>query len=601
MQNIYITWHYTTHGIAYLKHLLSAFYCKKCSVTDKFITQHGISQFEMNDIFNHTLNNGFLFDKVYYLTTYQDSFDKISSRRFYYRKNIFDDNEIIRHKILDLWKEVISLKYTEQEDAMEKELAYVKNKHPEKYPVFEQLLWRDIQHYSIKSQINWFKNISNASTFYANRFEEVSFKVKDLRSSEEIAKKMQPWISRLQKKHPDTRFLINLSLGSNETQVVWHIFAEAGLLPPNTKLLLTYDDKSDRRQERFKQFNIKEVPLKLISTIQKSVTIYNSRKSKKRQLVELLFKSYWNLGFSILVTGERGIGKSKMIERFSDSGLVAINCASFDNDNKAESELFGYVKGAFTGADRNKEGLFQEANNKTLFLDEFHHLSKYVQAKLMKAMETDANNNFRIRKMGSNNIDKVNCRIIMATNRPIKDLKDKLLPDFYDRISQLIVELPPLRETPEDRIKDWQSVWKYMKFDRHTLLRIKEAPDDEKLHAWLQTLDLYGNYRDLEKIAIYYFSYLTFNEDLKTLIPQKTAFEYTKAKFDAYYLNEKSNLDAGIFSEDKTPQEMLTIFRKQMAEWAISTFEGAPNAAKKFKAMGDKTTARTLYKWKSET
>jgi len=599
MQNIYITWHYTTHGIAYLKHILSSFYCGICSVTDKAIAAENISQDAMNAVFDTPSDNGFLFDKVYYLTAPQSSFDKLSSRRFYYRKNILDDAEIIRNNIQNIWHEVLDLDWLLFDDCLRRELQYVNDKYSEQYELFKSLIWRDMQHYSVQSQIDWFLNLSNAATFYEKRFEQKHFEINDLRNSQEIAEKIQQWVLQLPRLHPNARFIINVALGSNETQVVWHIFAEAGLLPPNTKLLFTYDDKSDMNERRLKRVRINEVPINLISSIKQKVTIYDSPKSEQRRLAELKFQNYIRQGFSILFLGERGTGKTHLIEMNSDKDkLIDANCASFDSDSKAESELFGYEKGAFTGADKTTDGLFQRANGKILFLDEIHHLSKLVQAKLMKALQTDEHNRFTIRKLNGKT-EKVSCQVIMASNKALNELRKDLLPDFYDRVSQLIIELPPLRNTPSDRADDWKAIWKKMKFDQHPLKKVKDAPDDKELVTWMQTQPLYGNYRDLQKIAISYHTFLTFSDELKKMISQKTPFEYAKAEFEKYYSTQTNDIENHLFAEDKTPKEMLTVFRKHLAEWAIRTFGGAPAAEKHFLHLGDNTTYRTLYQWRN--
>ncbi len=601
VKNIYITWHYTTHGIAYLKHILSAFYCGKCKPGDESISQTGISQDEMNEIFNSSSKQGFLFDKVYYLTAPQKSFDKISSRRFYYRKNIFEDEKIIQNNLLEVWKSVINLNRIHDDYCLQSELEYVNKEYPEHFEKFKELLWRDMQHYPIRSQIYWFTQLSNASELYKDRFEEKQFQINDLRDFLDITQNIYQWVIQLPKKHPNARFFINVSLGSNETQVVWHILAEFGLLPQHTTLLHTYDNKSDISDNRFKEVQIKEVPFNLISKINQSVKLFDKPKSRSRKLAELKFQNYLQQGFAILVLGERGSGKTALIEKYKDqNNFVDVNCASFDDDNKAESELFGYEKGIFTGAEKRTEGLFHRANGGILFLDEFHHLSKPVQAKLMKALQTDENNNMHIRRMGSVKKEKINCKVIMASNLPIEELrKTKLLPDLYDRVSQLIIEIPPLRETPEDRLDDWEKTWNHMKFYKHPLRQIKEIPKDRELIEWLRGLPLYGNYRDLQKIAIFYFTYLTFNKECKDLTPQKSAFEYAKYEFQKYHSNQNQSIVSELFHNDKSTKEMITFFKQKLAEWAIDRFDGAPNAEKHFAKMGDTINARTLYKWKN--
>jgi hypothetical protein len=105
-KNIFITWHYTTHGIAYLKHILSAYYKYG---TDAVYKQSGISQEDMNDIFSEKSGERFIFDKVYYLTAEQKAFDKLSLRRIDYLDNIVEKDNSIKDDtdLNEIWSEII--------------------------------------------------------------------------------------------------------------------------------------------------------------------------------------------------------------------------------------------------------------------------------------------------------------------------------------------------------------------------------------------------------------------------------------------------------------------------------------------------------------
>ena len=392
-KNIFITWHYTTHGIAYLKHILSAFYAEKVTI-DK-LTANNLSQEEMNEVFSK-YKTGFLFDKVYYLTAPQETFDKLSTRRFNYKTEIIEKDEVVKKSdALKIWKFI-----REQNlNNLEEEINWVKEKFTkEEFELWKSQIWRDIQHYKITDQLLWFKKYSNTHTNYKieDFFEEKELDVKNLRNTKEIAEKLHPFIYKLKKEFPDANFIINAVLGSNETQVVWQIFSELNLLPRNTKLIRTYDNKISNKGKRFKKFNIEEIPRKIISEITSSIKLYGEKpKSKIRKVAELKMQQYIKSGFSILILGERGIGKTRLAEKYSSNqNIVSINCASFTNNLIAESILFGHKKGAFTDAKEDKKGVFEEADGGILFLDEIHHLDKEIQAKLMKAMQTDDENRF---------------------------------------------------------------------------------------------------------------------------------------------------------------------------------------------------------------
>jgi transcriptional regulator with PAS, ATPase and Fis domain len=430
------------------------------------VNANKISQSEMNVAFKKP-SNGFLFDKIYYLTAPQAAFDDISARRFNYKDQILKlDEEIKESGTLEIWERVRDLNF----DNIEKEISKIKETFPEeKFNLWFDQIWRDIQHYKISDQIKWFRKYSNVHPNYKSHdfFIEKQLDIINLRDTLEISEKLSPFINELKRKHPDANFIINATLGSNETQVVWHIFSELNILPKNTKLIRSYDNKAENPGKRFKDFHIKELPSKIISTVSDSIKLYEDEvKSEKRQLAELKMRQYIKSGFAIFILGERGIGKTRLAERFSaNKDIVSVNCASFTNSLLAESILFGYKKGAFTDAKEDRKGVFEEADKGILFLDEIHHLDKDVQAKLMKALQTNDKNEFTIKRLGDNIERKISTTLIFASNISISELHKRLLPDFYDRITQLVIELPSLRETPEDIPDEFEGIWRQMKFE----------------------------------------------------------------------------------------------------------------------------------------
>jgi len=598
MENVYITWHYTTHGIAYFKHILSAFFSGKCSVNDEKIYALGISQDEMNEVFD-TKKKGFLFDKVYYLTADQEVFDKISSRRHKYRVNMLSDELIIQQNTKHIWQEVIDKKNYSIFDDIE----YVKtNYNNEEYELFMSQLWRDMQHYQISDQIKWFTQLSNASKYYSSRFEEIKVGIKNLRDIEDISSKLKLIIQKLKKKHKNANFFINVSLGSTETQVVWHIFSEFDFLPPNTKLLQTYDNKTTKGKYRFKLFDIKELSPKIISKVSDNIKFYDNPKSESQKLVALKMKSYLKSGFAILLLGERGIGKTHIAEENKKKGIkfLSVNCASFTENQIAQSELFGHKKGAFTGATQDKKGIFEEANNGILFFDEIHQLDKLIQAKLMKAIQTNQNNEFTFTRLGDTKEIKVKATLIFASNNSIEQLRQKLLPDFYDRITQLVIEIPPLRNAKKDIKNALYNTWKQMRFEE--FYKYDETIGrDTKLLNWLYTLELFGNYRDLQKITIYYKTFMDFDAETKKLLKEKSAFEFAKNEFEKYIsFRETDKFEEFFFDKEKSISEIRKNFEKALAEWLIKTHGSAKKAELFYTQKGDKITERTIYNWKNK-
>jgi DNA-binding NtrC family response regulator len=155
---------------------------------------------------------------------------------------------------------------------------------------------------------------------------------------------------------------------------------------------------------------------------------------------------------TVLITGESGSGKEVIADllhamsRRSKGRIIKINCAALPRE-LIESELFGSVKGAFTGAHADRDGLFRLAEDGTLFLDEISEMPIDTQSKLLRVLQDQ-----EVRPVGGKTTYKTNCRLIAATNRKPEDaIKDgKMREDLYYRISAISVHLPPLRERRED-------------------------------------------------------------------------------------------------------------------------------------------------------
>ncbi|MBX3460127.1 MAG: sigma 54-interacting transcriptional regulator [Planctomycetes bacterium] len=153
----------------------------------------------------------------------------------------------------------------------------------------------------------------------------------------------------------------------------------------------------------------------------------------------------------VLIYGETGSGKGRVAELIHRASgrkgkFVSLNCATFQS-NLFESELFGYMKGAFTGADKDTPGLFETAAGGTLFLDEIGDTPLEIQPKLLRALEEGV-----VRRVGGRTEIEVNVRLVCATNRNLADLikQGKFRADLYYRINSYVVEVPPLRKRKSD-------------------------------------------------------------------------------------------------------------------------------------------------------
>ncbi len=206
---------------------------------------------------------------------------------------------------------------------------------------------------------------------------------------------------------------------------------------------------------------------------------------------------------SILITGESGVGKdvfSRIIHENSlrkhvrqGRGLISVNCGAIP-EGTIESELFGHVKGAFTGADRSRKGYFEEADGGTIFLDEIGELPLAMQVKLLRVLE-----NGEIIPVGSSTAQKINVRVVAATNVDIVEAvrSGRFREDLYYRLNQISIYLPPLRERKDD------IPLLFRKFSSDVAEKYHMPPivlTDDAKHMMMD-YPWYGNVRELKNIT----------------------------------------------------------------------------------------------------
>jgi len=253
---------------------------------------------------------------------------------------------------------------------------------------------------------------------------------------------------------------------------------------------------------------------------------------------------------TVLIEGQTGTGKDLLAKaihsdsRRADRQMVKVNCAAIP-ESLLESEMFGYVRGAFTGADQDKPGRFQEADGGTLFLDEIGDLPLPLQAKLLRVLEEKV-----FYPLGSRRIMKADVRIITATNRNLRELVGKQLfrEDLYYRLNVFRIELPALK----DRRLDIPLLI------RHIIRRLCAARNDRVIdlsgHAMeiLLNYDYPGNIRELENILEHALIVCRDN-----LIQQNDFPEYLQNPIE-----RRGNTPAGFSPAEETDeQERVNILR----------------------------------------
>ena len=232
---------------------------------------------------------------------------------------------------------------------------------------------------------------------------------------------------------------------------------------------------------------------------------------------------------SVLIEGESGTGKELIASAFhtqsqrASGPFIRINCAAIPNE-LIESELFGYKRGAFTGADRDKRGLIEAANQGTLLLDEIAEMPTHLQTKLLRVLQER-----KLRRLGDEREIDVNFRLVSATNRHTLSLLDEglLRKDLYFRISTIKIKVPPLRE----RLDDVPLIaGRFLKrFNEQYGKRITDLSPDTVMR--LVRYDWPGNIRQLESVIERAVLFCSGTELLPSCLPEEFQTRLASSSF----------------------------------------------------------------------
>ncbi len=258
-------------------------------------------------------------------------------------------------------------------------------------------------------------------------------------------------LSATKTQNPQTEVIMLTGYGSIETAVA---AMKAGAIdyltkPIDTEELMLALERAQERQQ------LKSEVARLRSVVEKELkfdpgNIVASSESM-RQVLEMVARVA-PTDATVLVQGESGTGKELIARALhqnsprKDGPFIPINCGALP-ENLLESELFGHVKGAFTGAHQNKKGLFEEADGGTLFLDEIGEMMPSTQVKLLRVLQDS-----EVRRVGANTSVKVDVRVVAATNQKLQQRvkENGFREDLYYRLQVIPIFLPPLRERTEE-------------------------------------------------------------------------------------------------------------------------------------------------------
>ena len=298
---------------------------------------------------------------------------------------------------------------------------------------------------------------------------------------------------------------VNVSPGTPAMHSVWLLLHAGGAFPSNTRLW------SSQREGRDGPVRIDAVTFPIttyLSEIRQGAAVRSpvaqfdpqAKSPARRAALEDVVRYAAVAGAPLLVLGERGTGKTRLVETLVSSikrrtQVVTVPCGALDS-SLAESELFGHVKGAFTGAETNRRGLLGNADGGILFLDEVQDLPKAVQRKLIRFLQDRLR---RYRQVGGDKELSTDVEVVCASNLPLSDLSKRLDADLFDRLSHLVVTLPALRQCREDIAEDWGRVWRELR-TRDDLPA--EPPWTPALGKALAAHALPGNLRELQRLAV---------------------------------------------------------------------------------------------------
>jgi hypothetical protein len=480
-------------------------------------------------------------------------------------------------------------------------------------------LWHLINEAPLSIQVEWYRKYSplrkaNSAIIEIRELDDL----RDVEDPVAVTRALHSWLT---SRSGAEKYVVNLWGTSTAVQFGWYFVAW------NTPVL---KDAAFLKCETPGPKSRRFVPIRITSAAQNPIALLEGGlqprsaprwSSQPRRFAEDWLEFCLRRGdnFSILLVGPRGAGKSRMVkdvwERIhgDQQPFVESNCANFPSLDLARSELFGHEGGAYTGAQGAREGLFTKANGGALFLDEVHRLDEKTRNMLLTALQSDrSDGTFRFAPLGTKDkgLVRVKFQPIFATNISFEELVKELAPDFLDRISQRVIEVPGIRE--DELPGAWSRVFEEMRFPA----TVKDPIADQDFARWLSAQSRPGNFRDLEHIGILVADYLRARDlpgplaealpsDLITWLNQELRRRHpgqasTLAAGPTANASEGSvvvhfNLQSG------TPEEFLDACRAVYAERLKQMYGSSKAAVMALRSRQAGMTEATFSRWLSKT
>lgn len=328
-------------------------------------------------------------------------------------------------------------------------------------------------------------------------------------------------LRRVRDENPEADVVIHLSPGTPAMHAVWLALGTTGLIEGPVELIQTADERGRAAGQAPVQSVRFDVDTWLrryrASQPQKAGAeddghVWDPARAKSPALREALSKleEWAPLRVPVLLVGERGTGKTTLanflramspFQHAKGSAWPTVVCGQFRvNPQLARSELFGHVRGAFTGATSDREGLLEQADNDTLFFDEVADIDRDTQRLLMAAIEGRG-----FQRLGDAKVRQSHFRLVCATNRSLVELQGGLLDaDFLDRIAVFVLTIPPLRQCREDLPNAWRRVLS----EANRTAGVSPGGWESFLEhpvliGALENHPLAGNFRDLQRAAFH--------------------------------------------------------------------------------------------------